>query len=710
MRDIPLPENVSSEVYRAFTAVQEALQDMDTPVYRDKASLNHLREGESAFYQNGNGLQWYVRAGRKLHSLTIGVDDRIAELEKTLGAEVNTLESNQSDTNYDIATKEQLDDYSTGVDASADLYRFLGIDPPDNRIESQSERPLSPLEISVIEFVFGEDVLNPDNICVIISEVIGDDKHPGLYQPSDNRIRIAKKYLPNTSDEINGDSTVDNTDLLDPGNLEYLGLFVHEVAHRWQEVATQSITLRLFNRFKNPDKVYRFDESDLDDFRGLSTEQHASILEIWFGINWQLNHAPLDGTMIDITDVTEYEGAGNYRLYDRIANIPMEDYVERSFDDGHATVRVPKRFISHELAMEILDELQPIIDKTRSNSRLIFREDSKPTSPSSTGRTDNSSIASRLPAPAIINVAELAKIRYESNDDRNAFTDDLLDKLEAIEAGATAGGGGGLITNELYDDDVAITTAGEWVTLSVAIPEEGDAEFIKVQLRVESETFDWFEVYLPDIRSRSAGTAGTVGTSSQRVYIRDAPDLLNPVYFGRDSDDNLLFTIGEFGTDTTAVDPMSLHIREVVSGTATDEEGVSQNPDWDDIQNKPDLYSTTEIFNENVSVPAPLEWVELDVSYPDVADADVLLVDVDRKDSIRIRIATVLAKPAGTAGATLTTAQSVCKASNDLFNLIYLGRTSANHILFSTGDADGDDTPFSPNPLIVEQIDKQDED
>ena len=289
------------------------------------------------------------------------------------------------------------------------------------------------------------------------------------------------------------------------------------------------------------------------------------------------------------------------------------------------------------------------------------------------------------------------------------MTDDLLEKLEDIDAGATAGSGG-QITNELYDDDVAITTAGEWVTLNVAIPEEGDAEFIKVQLRVESETFDWFEVYLPDIRSRSAGTAGTVATSSQRVYIRDAPDLLNPIYFGRDSDDNLLFTIGEFGTDTTAVDPMNLHIREVVSGTATDEEGVSQNPDWDDIQNKPDLYSTTEIFNENVSVPAPLEWVELDVSYPDVADADVLLVDVDRKDSIRIRIATVLAKPAGTAGATLTTAQSVCKASNDLFNLIYLGRTSANYILFSTGDADGDDTPFSPNPLIVEQIDKQDED
>ena len=708
MRDIPLPENVSSEVYRAFTAVQEALQDMDTPVYRNKASLNHLREGESAFYQNGNGLQWYVRAGRKLHSLTIGVDDRIAELEKTLGTEVNTLESNQSDTNYDIATKERLDDYAKGVDASADLYRFIGIDPPDNRIESQSERPLSPLERSVIEFVFGEDVLNPDNICIIVSEIIGDDTAVGTYWQADNRIRIAKKYLPNTSSEINGDSTVDNIDLLDPGNMEYLGIFVHEVTHRWQEVAIVFNLQDFVDRFTRPDRVYHFDESDLDDFPRLSKEQHASIFEVWFGIKWQLSHAPPDGTMIDITSAGEYEGVGAFDRYTRIANIPSEDYVERSFDEGHATVNVPKRFISHELAMELLDDLQPVIDQTRATSQLMFREDSKPTSPSSPSSGDNSNIISRS-APYITNVAELLKTRYESNDDTNALTDDLLEKLEDIDAGATAGSGG-QITNELYDDDVAITTAGEWVTLSVAIPEEGDAEFIKVQLRVESETFDWFEVYLPDIRSRSAGTAGTVATSSQRVYIRDAPDLLNPIYFGRDSDDNLLFTIGEFGTDTTAVDPMNLHIREVVSGTATDEEGVSQNPDWDDIQNKPDLYSTTEIFNENVSVPAPLEWVELDVSYPDVADADVLLVDVDRKDSIRIRIATVLAKPAGTAGATLTTAQSVCKASNDLFNLIYLGRTSANHILFSTGDADGDDTPFSPNPLIVEQIDKQDED
>ena len=306
--------------------------------------------------------------------------------------------------------------------------------------------------------------------------------------------------------------------------------------------------------------------------------------------------------------------------------------------------------------------------------------------------------------------AALIKTRYEGNADTNALTDDLLEKLEAVEEGATAGGGGGQITNELYDDDVAVTTAGEWVSLSVAIPEEGDAEFIKVQLRIESETFDWFEVYLPDIRSRSVGTAGSAATATQRVYIRDAPDLLNPVYFGRDSDDNLLFTVGAFGADTTAVDPMNLHIREVVSGTATDEEGVSQDVDWDDIQGKPDLYSTTEIFNENVSVPAPLEWVELDVAYPDVADADVLLVDVDRKDSIRIRIATVLAKPAGVAGVTLTTAQSVCKTSSDLFNLIYLGRTSSNQILFSTGDADGDDVSFSPSPLIIEQIDKQDED
>lgn len=128
---------------------------------------------------------------------------------------------------------------------------------------------------------------------------------------------------------------------------------------------------------------------------------------------------------------------------------------------------------------------------------------------------------------------------------------------------------------------------------------------------------------------------------------------------------------------------------------------------WDDILSKPDLYDTTEIFRENVSVPAPLQFVELNASYPDVADADVLLVDVDGKDTIRVRIASVLSKPARIAGDMATTANSVCKAGDDLFNLVYFGRTSANRILFSTGDADGDNMAFNPNPLIIEQIDKK---
>ena len=476
---IPLPNQSSPEVYDSFRSIEQELSNQNIPLIRDKKNLSHIRDGTSAYYSENGKLYLYTKQNGKMFRFATGdveaLLDRIAALEKFL----SSLESNQSDTNYNIATRERLDDYERGVDASSDLYRFIGIGPPDNLIESQSERPLSPLERSVIEFVFGEDVLNPDNICVIISEIIGDDTTVGTYRRSDNRIRIAKKYLPNTSNEINGDSTLENTDLLDPGNLEYLGIFVHEVAHRWQEVASRTIALRFLSKFNNPDKVYDFDESDLDDFQNLSTEQHASILEVWFGINWQLNHAPPDGTMIDLTNAHHYEGTGAFNRYARIANIPLEGSVNRSFDDGNAEVSVPKRFISHEVAEDILDDLQPIIDRTRSNSRFIFSEDSKPTSPSSTPSGYGSNLISGLDAPAVINVADLIKTRYESNADTNAFTDALLTKLNTIPALRNAAETYELIQNLLDYNDLSNKPI---------IP----------TLRTASQTFDLIENMLPE--------------------------------------------------------------------------------------------------------------------------------------------------------------------------------------------------------------------
>lgn len=74
MRDIPLPENVSSEVYRAFAEIQEALHDTEIPEYRSLRELNQLPEGQSAFYQDGGKLYLYTRTRTKLHRIEYDIE------------------------------------------------------------------------------------------------------------------------------------------------------------------------------------------------------------------------------------------------------------------------------------------------------------------------------------------------------------------------------------------------------------------------------------------------------------------------------------------------------------------------------------------------------------------------------------------------------------------------------------------------------------
>ena len=75
MRDIPLPENISSEMYRAFTTIQEVLRDMEVNVYRDRRSLNGLQPGNFAVYQNGNEVRLYTKQSDKLYYLQLTEDN-----------------------------------------------------------------------------------------------------------------------------------------------------------------------------------------------------------------------------------------------------------------------------------------------------------------------------------------------------------------------------------------------------------------------------------------------------------------------------------------------------------------------------------------------------------------------------------------------------------------------------------------------------------
>ena len=129
--------------------------------------------------------------------------------------------------------------------------------------------------------------------------------------------------------------------------------------------------------------------------------------------------------------------------------------------------------------------------------------------------------------------------------------------------------------------------------------------------------------------------------------------------------------------------------------------------DYEDLQNKPDLTKTTELFNGNVNVTTVEEFVAVGENIPAVAAADWILVQVQpEEDWIPINLAQLRAKNASTAGGTSASANRLKVHSPDLFETLYFGRTTADGILFSAGDAEGDGTPFDPSPLIIHTVDK----
>ena len=129
--------------------------------------------------------------------------------------------------------------------------------------------------------------------------------------------------------------------------------------------------------------------------------------------------------------------------------------------------------------------------------------------------------------------------------------------------------------------------------------------------------------------------------------------------------------------------------------------------DYEDLQNKPDLTQTTELFNGNVNVTTVEEFVAVGENIPAVAAADWILVQVQpEEDWIPINLAQLRAKNASTAGGTSASANRLKVHSPDLFETLYFGRTTADGILFSAGDAEGDGTPFDPSPLIIHTVDK----
>ena len=71
MREIPIPENISSEQYETFRRISESLDRNQVPTFRDKRSLSGIQEGHSAYYTENRDLYLYTRCGGKMYRVQL---------------------------------------------------------------------------------------------------------------------------------------------------------------------------------------------------------------------------------------------------------------------------------------------------------------------------------------------------------------------------------------------------------------------------------------------------------------------------------------------------------------------------------------------------------------------------------------------------------------------------------------------------------------
>ena len=207
-------------------------------------------------------------------------------------------------------------------------------------LQIQGPRPLSPLEIDACSIVFPSQV-DPDELRV---EVVPSITVGGAQAMSDSRviektqtrvscerpytlITISNEILQRVTHNLNGNSTRENTEDLHPGNLWYLAVFIHEVAHHWQQTHgwfhLPKPTVGIGAEGPIP---YNFTKLELMNLSFMS-EQHASAAAIYFLLVWQKHHED-DPKLINLTGhpgplelqvgkVNRYEEI-NHKLHDEL--------------------------------------------------------------------------------------------------------------------------------------------------------------------------------------------------------------------------------------------------------------------------------------------------------------------------------------------------------------------------------------------------------
>ena len=160
-------------------------------------------------------------------------------------------------------------------------------------------RALSALETSAVNFVF-QGTVDPSKLDIEIVEGLGDR---GRYTFNTGKMQIRASLYEDAG--LNENSTLANTDILNPNVINYLSTVIHEATHYWQEKFNRHTTV----------SDYNFTESELFHNR-LGNEQHASAAQVYFIIAWQVEHG---ANVIDLS--WNYVSVGPVERYDAIKAI-----------------------------------------------------------------------------------------------------------------------------------------------------------------------------------------------------------------------------------------------------------------------------------------------------------------------------------------------------------------------------------------------------
>ncbi len=147
-------------------------------------------------------------------------------------------------------------------------------------LQTEAPRPLSPLEVSAINFMF-QGSINPAELRIQITHI---NKGRGFYYNDEKLIQISEDLYDAAGLSANSIASADI--VLSPAVIDYLSTVVHEGVHAWQSVHGGFDGYRVG---ANGKVMYGFNFAQLAAL-DLAREQSASAVASAFILKWQLHH------------------------------------------------------------------------------------------------------------------------------------------------------------------------------------------------------------------------------------------------------------------------------------------------------------------------------------------------------------------------------------------------------------------------------------